>query len=166
MAVSSYNINAFGRRVARGYIVREDTGDVINFQINPTEIPDAHRVNYITVDSPGSSYPEINFINQESRSNVISIKLDENLKVSINNNKTLYVEDTIEKLIELTKPMPSLVVMRSGSKAFVETPTCRFVFGRRVVKCKVPEVQVQRTEFDKNLNTVAATVSIELLEVL
>jgi hypothetical protein len=39
------------------------------------------------------------------------------------------------------------------------------VFGTKVVKCKVPEVNVRRIDFDKYLNTTCATVDIELLEV-
>lgn len=163
---SAYNINAFGRYVARGYIVREDTGDVLSFQLNPSEVSDGHKANFVSIDSPGADYPEINFINQTQRSNVVTIKLDENLKMTVNNKRTLYVEDMIAKFVDLTKPTPAMVVMRSGSKKFVEPPTCRFVFGKRVVKCKVPEVKVKRTEFDKYLNAIVATIDIEILEVL
>lgn len=162
--MEKYKINSLGKKIRRGYIIRDDNGEVIVFQFNPPEWLDTYKAVYNPVEAPGVSYPEINYIMQSFRTYPLTLEFDEKLKEFTNGS--LYVEGMIDKIIDLTQPSPTMVLIRGGSKMFVEPPTCRFVFGDKVLKCKVAEVKVKRTYFDKNLNTTCATIDVELLEVV
>lgn len=162
----AYKINAFGKRVVRGYIVRDDTGDTIPFQFNPTELEESLQATYVVIESPGATYPEIDYIGQKHRVIPITIQLDEVVKTTQNVRKTEYVMKVLDELRELTQPSKKLVRIRRGNSTFCETPTCRFVFGPRVIKCKVPQIKIKHTSFDRKLNTMSATVDIEILEVV
>lgn len=157
----TYRVNAFGDKILRGYIVREDNDKQIPFQFNPEEVSEDHSATYVSIDSPGSSYPEINFINIPSRSRVLTIHLDQ----TVDMERGDYVEDIIDEIIDLTKPSEKMVIMRRNAGMFTETPTCWLVIGAHVLRCKIPEVKVIRKGFDKNLRTIAAMIDIEFLEV-
>lgn len=159
-----YKTNAFGKRVLRGYIIRDDTNEVIPFQFNPESWTRTHKGVFTSVDAPGSPYPDINYIRQDKRNIPVTIEFDSNVDTQNYNNKTL---DTIISNIEnLTQPSSKYTIMQRGSKKFVSPPTCRFVFGDKVIKCKVAEVKVTHKKYDKNLKTTACSINLDLLEVV
>lgn len=157
-----YRVNAFGDKVLRGYIVRDDTGAVIPFQFNPDSWTRTFKGVYVTPDAPGSVYPEINYIRQDKRTIPLSISYDKR----VDSQHCKKPDDIISKLEKLTQPSSAYTVMQRGSKKFVAPPTCRFVFGDLVIKCKVSECKVTRKAYDKNLLTTAFMADLELLEVV
>lgn len=158
-----YKTNAFGKKVLRGYIIRDDTNEVIVFQFNPDSWTRTHKGVYTTTDSPGAVYPGVNYIRQEKRNVPVTIEFDSSVDTQNYNNKTL--DKIIDSIENLTQPSSKYTVMQRGSKKFVAPPTCRFVFGSRVIKCKVAETKVTHKMFDKNLKTIACSIDLDLLEV-
>lgn len=157
-----YSVNAFGDKVLRGYIVRDDTGAVIPFQFNPDSWSRTFKAVYVTPDSPGSVYPEINYIRQDKRTIPLTISYDKRVDSQHCKNP----DDIIKQYENLTQPSSAYTIMQRGSKKFVAPPTCRFVFGDLVITCKVSECKSTRKAYDKNLKTTAFMADLELLEVV
>ena len=157
-----YKMNAFGEKVARGYIVREDNGSILSFQFNPDSWQRSHKALYTSPDSPGSAYPEVNYIRQDKRSVVLKISYD----IRVDKKICSDIDSIIKEYENLTQPSPYFVIMQRGSKKFVAPPTCKFIFGNSIIKCKIAEVKITRTAFDKKLKPIACQIEVEVLEVV
>lgn len=148
--------NAFGHRISRGFLINSENSEMITFQFNPPEWLEQHSAVYGSVDSPGTTYPEINYLRQNKRVIPLTIEID-------GVGTGISCESKIQQLIELTKPTGNTIVKR-GSRRFQEPPRCKFVWGDIVKKVVVSDVKVKRTQFDRRLNTTVATVDIEMIE--
>lgn len=154
-------VSGLHKNVTRGYLVNEDSKDVLRFQFNPETFTDEYKASYKEVESPGSEYRKIYYAGHEAEK--FSLTLWFYGVTNIIDGKSS--SDIIEYLKALTRPCKySRRVIQSSDK-FVPPPLCTLCIGEDIQQVVVESCSVTRSMFNNELKVMTFGSDIKFMRV-
>ena len=149
------------KKLIKGYLVNEDTNDVLKFQFNPSEWYTEHGATYNEIESPGSKYPAIFYSGRKLERIQLTLYFY-GVKNIVGKKSSKNIEDYFVKLVKPKKKQKKFI---KGSNHFISPPICTFVFGKRCYETVVENVKVIRKMFNYKLQTMQLEVNVQLIVV-
>lgn len=145
------------RKISKGYIVNEDTNDVLLFQYNPEEFYTSHGANYEEIEAAGSKYRKFSYAGRSSEEFNLNLEF-----YGVRNVSKGKSSSDIEKYLErLTLPKRRQKGFIKGSNHFISPPTCTIVIGKLVQEGVVESVKIERKMFNSKLDTMRLGTQIK-----
>lgn len=131
----------------KGYLKDLKTGGIKKFIYNPNSFSTSRGAEYMEISSPGSSYPQFQYVRGEAKS--------VNLDLFLRSNNSWEVQSYVDFL-------NSLLPSEDSNSRFKKPNPVLFSFGSFVEKCIVLEVGVDYEDFDSSLNPTQAVAKLKL----
>lgn len=136
----------------KGWIKDNVTGEIMNFQFNPTNLQYPRSTNYANVTSPGMAYPGTQFVSGEIREFSVELYI-------YDRPSTGKMKETSEFLGKLLMPETNVANMRKKPDDFT------LCIGYFVRQCVLKSLDINVTLFDENLQPVEAYYTLEIRQV-
>ena len=157
----SKNSKMHNTPLSHGYLVNEDTNDVLQFQFNPENYYTEHSANYEEIESPGSKYRKITYLGRNVESFPLTLQFY-GLKNIVSGKSSKQIENFLEKL---TKPAKKQKKIIHKSNHFISPPICTLVIGPRIRETVVKSVKIERKMFNRKLETMQIEATLTFLVV-
>lgn len=142
--------------VTRGYLVNEDTQDVLHFQFNPEEFTTELGANYGSVDSPGSQYRKVYYTGRPLETFNLNLNFY-GLTNIVDGKSSADIESYLEKL---TQPATAQQAIIAGSNHFISPPMCTLTWGVMVLTTVVTKVKIKRKLFNSELRAIQLETNV------
>lgn len=149
------------RGLKHGYLVNEDTDDVLMFQYNPESFYTEHGAKYEEIESPGAQYRKISYSGRSVERFPLTLFFYGVKNVSSGKSST-EIENYIENL---TKPKKKQKGVIHGSNHFISPPICTIVFGKRIWETVISSAKITRKMFNPELKTMQLEVDLQVIVV-
>lgn len=149
------------QKVVRGYLVNEDTKDVLKFQYNPESYYTEHGAKYEEIESPGSKYRTIAYVGRSVEKFPLTLQFYGVTNVASGKSST-QIENYLKAL---TTPKTKQKNVIKGSNHFISPPICTVVIGSRLWETVVVSVKILRKSFNPKLKTMQIEATIEFIVV-
>lgn len=146
------------RGLQHGYLVNEDSGDVLQFQYNPSSYYTEHGALWEEIESPGSSYRKVSYGGRSVERFPLTLDFYGVKNVSSGKSST-QIENYIENL---TIPRHRQSIIK-GTNHFISPPICTIVFNGRCRRVVVSKAKITRTLFNPSLQTMCFTADLEVI---
>lgn len=134
--------------VKKGYMIREDTGERLEFQYNPTFLDDEKTAEYENTNVPGANFPHSEFAGGGDW------KFKFSLRFIANGMKY----DTSKAVVWL-RQLPYAVKHPDGT---VAPPKVLLAIGGLIIRCKVTKVTVHYLRWAPTLRPIDLQVDLEM----
>lgn len=130
--------------LSKGYIKNQKSGKTIKFQFNPSDYTSTRGTNFREISSPGTSYPRFQFVSGGAR----QLRFD-----------VFLYDDGPENFIKF---MQEFLPPEDSSKGFKHPPLMTVAFGNMVKTCLLENLEERYNEFNEDLSTKHAILSLTL----
>lgn len=136
----------------RCYIVRNSDNEVCTFQFNPTVMNYSRSVKYISIDSPGMSYPLTQYVGGEVREFSFDV---------------FYYDGFIStgKIQKAREFLESLLPPEYNKKGFIKPPTFTLAYGYFVRTFVLTKLDVKDEKLDVDGNPIMTTFTLTVRQV-
>lgn len=149
------------QKVTRGYLVNEDTKDVLKFQFNPERYYTEHGAKYEEIESPGAKYRSIAYVGRSVEKFPLTLYFYGVTNV-VSGKSSTQIENYLKAL---TVPKTKQKNVIKGSNHFISPPICTVVIGARLWETVVASVKILRTSFNPQLKTMQIEATLEFIVV-
>lgn len=139
----------------RCYIVRNSDSKRLNFQFNPTTIPYSRGAKYVSIESPGMSYPLTQYAGGELREFSFEVFYYDNNGSNISTGK----------INKARKFLESLLPPEYNKNGFIKPPTFTLAYGYFVKTYVLTKLSVDDTWLDVNGNPIQTTFTLTVRQV-
>lgn len=135
----------------KGLVKNNKTGVIERFQFNPTEISYSRSATYATIDAPGMSYPDTQFVKGDIRE--FSVKV-------------MYFDKPYTGKYEaMCIFYGAFLTPETNTANYVKPPEMTFAMGKWVRTCVMTSLEISIQEYDSNLNPVRFELNFTLRQV-
>lgn len=146
-----HNNNSHGSKVARGYMINNDTGVRTDFQYNPETLQYSRSITYNDITAPGAQYP----LTQFGCGNIRTFSVE-----------LFFYDKPYTKLInQKMTEIGRYLTPETNTKGYKRPPSMTFVFGYFIRKCVVESLDILIEEFDEQGNPTIARFTLGLRQV-
>lgn len=135
----------------KGWIKNNVSGEIRNFQFNPTNLSHSRGASYAEISAPGMSYPNTQYVQGQSR--VFPVEL-----FMYDGTGTRQIESFESYLMTFLPP-------ETNVGGFVKPPDMTFCYGYFIRKCVLENLDVMIEELDNKGGPIVARFTLQLRQV-
>lgn len=147
--------NADSVAKTRCYIIRNSDDERFDFQFNPTSMPYSRRAKYVSIESPGMSYPLTQYVGGEAR--------EFNFELFYYDNKGNNL--STGKIGKARRFLQSLLPPEKNTSSFIKPPTFTLAYGYFVKTYVLLGLDINDERLDENGNAIQTRFTLSVRQV-
>lgn len=137
--------------ITKGWVKNNDSGEIMSFQYNPTTLEHSRGASYSELSSPGTNYPDIQFVKGNSREFSVELFMNDNPYTGLISTASRFLNNFLPPEYE--------------DRVFTSPPTMTFCYGRFIRKCVLIDLSESTLLMDKMGNSVQTVFTLTLRQV-